>query len=166
MTSYVRWNPCSHKTPCQTDQFFAPGSILTLFLTIDQAVFKCNASILKPFIPFNTKSQVLLVTASYIRNTIPRNPRGIRPALCRSCTLPLLSRPSLVVVLEIATAEHRKAFSPRTEPFDYIDFEGVLEDFFYRPTEDAFDLELAAYSHLQDLTGKHPSLLCLRKSRC
>ena len=43
-----------------TDQFFVPGSILTLFLTVDQAVFKCNATILKPFIPF-TKSQVLLV---------------------------------------------------------------------------------------------------------
>lgn len=143
------------------DQFFAPGSILTLFLTIDQAVFKCNASILKPFIPFNTKSQVLLVrrvTASYIRNTIPRNPRGIRPALCRSCTLPLLSRSSLVVVPRNCISRARK------EPFDYIDFEGVLEDFFYRPTEDAFDLELAAYSHLQDL--KHPSLLCLRKSCC
>ena len=42
------------------DQFFALGGILTLFLTVDQVVFECNAYIFKAFVPF-TKSQVLLV---------------------------------------------------------------------------------------------------------
>jgi len=139
------------------DQFFAPGSILTLLLTIDQAVFECNASILKIFIPF-TKSQVLLVELQPRISRIPSliilkvyDPRFIKD--CEPTSSGFTPGHPWSLSLEIAAAEHRKAFACR-ECFDYVDFEGVYwENGFYGFTEDAFDSELAAYSCLQDLQG-------------
>ena len=137
------------------DQFFAPGSVLTLFLTINQAVFECNASILKIFVPFK-KSQVLLVelqprisgipSAVILKVYDPRFVKGREPTSFTPGHPWSLS-------LEIAAAEHRKAFA-RRERFEYVDFEGEYwENVFYDLTEDAFDGELAAYSRLQDLQG-------------
>ena len=62
--------------------------------------------------------------------------------------------------LEIAAAERRKAIArkERLDDYDemnYVDFDELLwEEFFYRAAEEAFDSELAAYSHLQDLQGE------------
>ncbi|KAF8344721.1 hypothetical protein F5887DRAFT_1134365 [Amanita rubescens] len=143
------------------DQFFASGRILTLSLTVDQAVFECNASILKQFLPF-TKSQVLLVELQPPISGIPSpvilkvyDPRFINDS----------ERPSVdpdrpwSLFLEIAAAERRKAIArkERLDDYgetDYIDFDGLLwEEEFYRTTEDAFNSELAAYSRLKDLQG-------------
>ncbi|KAF8705661.1 hypothetical protein AX14_013827 [Amanita brunnescens Koide BX004] len=143
-------------------QFFAPGSILTLFLTVDQAVFECNAYILKPFVPF-TKSQVLLVELQPHISGIPSSvilkvydPRFINDRERRPPTSVFPGRP-WSLSLEIAAAERRKAIARNErldDEADYVDFDGVLwEEEFYRTTEDAFDSELAAYSRLQDLQG-------------
>ena len=146
------------------DQFFACGSILTLFLTVDQAVFECNAYILKAFVPF-TKSQVLLVELQPPIFGIPSpiilkvyDPRFIGDRERPSPSSRILDRP-WSLSLEIATAERRKAIA-RNEHLDdyddlcYGDFDELLwEECFYRTTEDAFKSELAAYSRLQDLQG-------------
>ena len=55
--------------------------------------------------------------------------------------------------LEIAAAERRKAIARNERLDDNVD-DGVLcEEEFYEITEDAFNSELATYSHLQDLQG-------------
>ena len=137
------------------DQLFAPGSILTLSLTTDQGVFECNASILKPFLLF-TRSQVLLVE-------LQPHISGIPPHVALKVYDPRFMKdrsPSFLcdghpwsLSLEIEVAEHRQAFA-RNEPLDYANIEGVSwENFFFQLTEDAFYLELAAYSWLQDLQG-------------
>ncbi|KAF8329011.1 hypothetical protein F5887DRAFT_131445 [Amanita rubescens] len=146
------------------DQFFAPGGILTLFLTVDQAVFECNAYILKAFVPF-TKSQVLLVELQPRICEIPSpiiikvyDPRFINDRERPSPSSGIPDRP-WSLSLEIAAAERRKAIArnERLDDYDelcYDDFDELLwEEFFYRTTEDAFNSELAAYSRLQDLQG-------------
>jgi serine/threonine protein kinase len=142
---------------------FAPGTIFSLFLTVDKEVFECNACILRPFVPF-TKSQVLLVELQPHICGIPSpvvlkvyDPRFIND---REKSSPEIPDHPWSLSLEIAAAERRKAIAPkeRLDDYDernYFHFDELLrEEFFYRATEDAFDSEVAAYSRLQDLQGE------------
>jgi serine/threonine protein kinase len=139
------------------DEFFAPGHILTLSLTIDQAIFECKASILQPFQPF-TKSQILLVELQPPISGIPSpvilkiyDPRFINDRVRR--------RRPWSLSLEVAAAERREAIARNERLDDYdeenwIDFDEVLcEEDFYRTANERFNSELAAYFRLQDLQG-------------
>jgi serine/threonine protein kinase len=147
------------------DQFFAPGRLLTLSLTVDQTVFLCKASILKSFLPF-TKSQVLLVDLQPLLNGLATpvilkvyDPRFINDREQPSLPSSIPDRP-WSLSLEVAAAERRKAIARNERPDDYneenfVDFDELLwEEFFYRTTEDAFNSELGAYSCLRDFQGE------------
>lgn len=135
------------------DEFFAVGRILSLSLTVEQAIIECKATILKPFVPF-TKSQVLLVKLQPPISGIPSNvilkiygPRFINDR-DRLASIP--DRP-WSLSLEIAAAERREAIACNERLDDYDEL--LWEEYFCRTIEERFNSELAAYSRLRDLQG-------------
>ena len=113
---------------------FAPGTILSLFLT-------CNACIIKSFVPF-TKSQVLPVELRPHNICGIYDPRFTSDREKPSPSSKIPGRP-WSLSLEMAAAERCKAIARKGrlddyDEMDFVDFDELLwEEFFYRAAEDA-----------------------------
>jgi hypothetical protein len=132
----------------------APGTILSLFLTVDKSSSATPAFSGHSFLSQKVKSSLLSYSLIYAEYHPPSSSRYRTPlSNDREKPSPSSKIPDRPwsLSLQIAAAGRRKAIA-RKERLD--DYELLWEEFFYRAAEEAFDSEVAACSRLQDLQGE------------